>query len=81
MGKTVKTFPAGTYSVDLATIDPLEDLSGETAKGYYFRATARDGVGRYEEAVADYAKAFELDPTMIVAQKMQRVTARKLNAK
>ena len=81
MGKTVKIFPASTSTVDIASLNPLEDLFGETAQAYYFRATARNTAGRYEEAVADYGKAFELDPTMTVAQKLQRVTARNLNAK
>lgn len=81
MGQTIQTLPAGTYSVDIASLNPVEDLSGETAKAYYFRATALNNAGRYEEAVADYGRALELDPMMVIAGMLQRVTARKVNAK
>ncbi|MEN8443709.1 MAG: tetratricopeptide repeat protein [Cyanobacteria bacterium J06555_13] len=81
MGQTIQSFPASTPTVDISKLNPVEELSGETAKAYYFRATARHMAGRYEEAVADYGKALELDPTMVIAGKLQKVTARKLNAK
>ena len=81
MGQTIKHFSASTSDVDLSSLDRVEQLSGETAQGYYFRATARYKVGRYREAANDYGKALELDPTMTVAGELQRVAMRQLNAK
>ena len=81
MGQTIQKFPARTSPVDLNTINPQEDLAEESAQAYYFRATARYVAGRLQESIDDYDKALELDPNMIIAGKLSRVTARELNAK
>ena len=43
--------------------DQLVKFYPSTAKGYYLRAFVEDKLGQPDQAIADYSKAIELDPT------------------
>ena len=53
---------AGEYAAALVTSEKLLEEYPEESMGLYQRATALDGLGRYEEAIEAYINSLENDP-------------------
>jgi Flp pilus assembly protein TadD len=57
--------------------DKAEYLIEESATGYGKRGSARYNKGRFDEAIADFDKALELDPTITSCWLLKGLTYRK----
>ena len=75
-GTTVAKFIEIGSPVDLLK-DKAEHLIAESAIGYGRRGGARYDRGRFEEAIADFEKSLELDPTASAIWLQKAVTHRK----
>lgn len=56
----------------------LEVSEGFTAVDYNYRGVTYDKLDRYEEAIADYTRALELDPTFVLAYNNRGATYERL---